>query len=367
MVVGFDELGRRIADARRDLGLTQQECASRAQMGRTALAKIETGARRVGAVELARLADALDMHIAWFFEDAPPAVVSRRSSAEAGVPSPEIDRYVERVAREVTFLQRIVDSFDLPTTPELPVPAGSEDADEAAIEARGRLGYDDNEPALHLAERSAGIGLLAFSLDLHPDGADGASILLDRGGVAVINGSRDIGRRRLTLAHELGHYVFADEYSTDWNVSETSATRTEARIDRFARALLLPSAAMRVHWHGGDDTRTDAVRIASSFRVDMSTLARRLSELDLASPDEAAEVRATVTRRADIVELDLFVPTDLTPPELPTLYVKAVLKAYRSVDISAARALGLLLDTWSEQDLPDLPLLPADAIWSFVS
>ena len=28
---------------------------------------------------------------------------------------------------------------------------------------------------------------------------------------------------------------------------------------------------------------------------------------------------------------------------------------------SAARALGLLLDTWEEEDLPDLPLLPADA------
>lgn len=336
-------------------------------MGRTVLTKIETGARRVGAVELARLADALDMHVAWFFEDAPPAVVSRRSAAEAGVPSPEIDRYVERVAREVTFLQRIVDSLDLPTTPDLPVPASSEEVENAAIEVRGLLGYGDNEPALQLAERAAGIGLLVFSLDLRSDGADGASILLDRGGVAVINGSRDIGRRRLTLAHEIGHYVFADEYSTDWNVAETPVTRTEARIDRFARALLLPYTAMRAHWRGGGDTRTDAVLAASSFGVDMSTLARRLSELELASPDETTQVRSTVTRKADILEHDLLVPNDLDPPELPTLYVKTVLKAYRSVDISAVRALGLLLDTWSEDDLPELPMLPAEAIWSFVS
>ncbi len=77
MAIGFDELGRRIALARRDSGLTQQECASLAQMGRTALAKVETGSRRVGAMELARLAAALDMHLSWFFEDDPPAVVSR--------------------------------------------------------------------------------------------------------------------------------------------------------------------------------------------------------------------------------------------------------------------------------------------------
>ena len=336
-------------------------------MGRTVLAKIETGARRVGAVELARLARALDMRIEWFFEDAPPAVVSRRSAAEAGVPSSEIDRRVERVAREVTFLQDIVDSLDLPATPELSVPGNSADAERAAIKVRGLLGYDDREPAVQLADRAARIGLLAFSLDLGADTADGASILLDRGGVAVVNGTRDLGRRRLTLAHELGHYIFADEYSTDWNVAETSATLTEALIDRFARALLLPASALRSYWSGGYDTRTGAVLVGSRFRVDMSTLASRLTELELASPDEITGVRTTVIRRADLVEHDLFVPTELDPPELPNVYVKAVLDAYRSEEISAARALSLLLDTWDEDDLPELPMLPADAIWSFVS
>jgi len=367
MTIESKELGSRIAGARRDLGLTQQECALRAQMGRTALAKIETGARRVGALELAMLADALEMRIEWFFEDAPPAVVSRRSAAETGVPSPEIDRYVERVAREVTFLASIVDSLDLPATPELQVPTKMADAERAAIEVRGLLGYGDGEPALQLADRAARIGLLAFSLDLDADTADGASILLDRGGVAVVNGTRDLGRRRLTLAHELGHYVFADEYSTDWNVAETSATRTEARIDRFARALLLPESALRLGWSGRGDTRTRAILIGSRFRVDMSTLANRLTELQLASLDEVTEVRTSIIRRADLVEHDLFVPTELDPPELPNPYVKAVLDAYRGEEISAARALSLLLETWNQGDLPELPMLPAEAIWSFVS
>ncbi len=367
MVMGFDELGRRIADARRDLGLTQQECAAKAHLRRSSLAKIETGTRGVSALELARLADALEMRIAWFFEDAPPAVVSRRSASETGIPSPEIDRYVERVAREVTFLRRIIDSLELPTTPGLPVPRNSESAEQAAIKIRDKLELDDREPAIDLERRAAKIGLLVFSLDLDRGAADGASILLDRGGVAVINGNRDIGRRRLTLAHELGHFVFADKYSTDWNVAETSTNRIEAFIDRFARALLLPAAALRECWRGDDATRTDAVLIAGKFRVDMSTLARRLTELELASADDTAVVRATVTRRADIVEHDLLVPTDLTPPYLPTLYVKSVLDTYRREDISAARALELLLDTWVEEDLPELPMLPTEAIWSFVS
>ena len=47
--------------------------------------------------------------------------------------------------------------------------------------------------------------------------------------------------------------------------------------------------------------------------------------------------------------------------------MKAVLNAYRREETSAARTLGLLLDTWAEDDLPDLPPIPDKAIWSFVT
>lgn len=364
--MALDDLGRRIAAARRYVGLTQHECASRAGIGRTVLAKMETGSRKVGAMDLARLADALDMRIEWFFEEAPPAVVSRRGAAEPGLPPTRMDRTVERLAREVTFLRSITDRFDLPDTPDLPVPSDPQAAAEAAVEVRRLLGCEAGLPVHDLAERAVRIGLLIFSLDCGPD-VDGASVLLDRGGVAVVNGDRHLGRRRLTAAHEIGHYVFADEYSTDWNVVDASASRTEALIDRFARALLLPSDALRARWRGGADTRTDAVLIGARFRVDMSTLARRLDELGLASPDEVATVRATVTRKADLVEHGLVVPTEMDPPTLPTVYVKAVIRAYRKEEISTARAIEFLLHTWDEDDLPDLPQLSKDAIWAFVS
>ena len=364
MSKGDAALGTQIAEARHRMELTQAECAERAEMERTALAKIETGARRVGAVELARLADALEMRVEWFFDDAPTAVVSRRNSAEPGAASPEFDRATERIGREVEFLQSIGE-LRLATSPTLAFPTTPEEAEEAVADVRRRLGYDGGEPSVNLAGHVAGIGLLAFSVALGEESADGGSILLENGGVAVINGSRDVGRRRLTLAHELGHYVFADEYSIDFDIF-SAPSRTECLIDRFARAVLLPARTLAGRW-GGDSTRTDAVRIASEFRVDMSTLARRLDELSLASPEETAVVRATRTRRADIVELELVVAPELDPPALPDIYVKAVLNAYRSDEISAARALGLLLDTWAEEDLPDLPPIPAEAIASFVS
>lgn len=344
------------------MGLTQADCAERAEMERSALAKIEIGARRVSAIELARLADALEMRVEWFFENAPTAVVSRRNSLEPGAASPELDRATERIGREVDFLQSIGE-LRIAASPAMALPATPEAAEDAAADVRSRLGYDAGEPAVNLGDRVTRIGLLAFSLALGDESADGGSILLEQGGVAVINGSRDIGRRRLTLAHELGHYVFADEYSTDVDIF-SAPNRTERLIDRFARAVLLPASTLAGRWGGA---RTDAVRIASEFRVDMSTLARRLDELSLASPEETAVVRSTRTRRADIIEFELVVAHELAPPALPGSYVKAVLNAYRSEEISAARALGLLLDTWAEQDLPDLPPIPAEAIASFLS
>ena len=355
-----------MAAARRDAGLTQEECAARVGMDRSALAKLETDKRGISATELIRFAEAFEMRIEWFFEDAPQAVLSRRNAAEPGAPSPSVDRFTERIAREVEFLHRL-GGIELAETPRMAFPETPEQAEDAAAEARRRLGYDREQPAAELDARAAELGLLAFSWEFGKDGADGASVLLARGGVAAVNGSYQTGRRRLTLAHELGHYLFGDEYSTDWRVAEAPAAKRERRIDRFARALLLPAAVLKNRWSGGSDTRVDAVRLASEYRVDMTTLARRLDELKVAPPEELALVRATRTRRSDIVELSLLVADELSPPHLPDAYVKAVLDLFRREEVSAARALGLLLDTWEEEDLPDLPPLPAEAVWSFVS
>ena len=127
-----EQLGARVAAARRDAGLTQEECATRVGMIRSALAKIETGRRGISATELVRFAEAFEMRIEWFFEDAPQAVLSRRNAAEPGAPSPSVDRFTERIAREVEFLQRI-GGIELAATPVIAFP-------ETARASRGRSG-----------------------------------------------------------------------------------------------------------------------------------------------------------------------------------------------------------------------------------
>lgn len=309
----------------------------------------------------------------WFVADAPPAVVSRRNTREPGSPSPTMDKLVERFAREVEFVQAHDETLrSRPTPAALRRPTTGDAVETAANSARELLGLDATEPLTDLSRHVANVGLLAFSIDLGTDAADGSTVLLANGGVAVVNGHLRVGRRRLTLAHELGHYLFADAFALDWQVTDSERIGSrEGKIDHFARALLLPAEATARAWadHRRDERpqRAAAVLTASRFRVDMSTLARRLSDLDLVSSGEAQDVRRLRTTRADIVELDLVTSNELQPPELARPYVEAVLRLYRQQIVSEARALDLLFDTWSEADLPERPSLPEEAIWSFVS
>lgn len=366
-------IGERVKAAREDSGLTQEELAGDVRLDRSALAKIETGARKVSALELALIADRLDVRIEWFVDAGPPAVVSRRNKREPGSPSPAIDKLTERIAREVEFVLANDDELAALDSPDpLDRPTSRATVDGTARTARRLLGVGEDEPLLNLSRKVAAVGLLAFSIDLGPEAADGSSMLLARGGIAVVNGHLHVGRRRLTLAHELGHYLFADEFSVDWQVSgRDQVDDRESTIDRFARALLLPAQGLTDAWkrHADDERalREAAVITASEYRVDMSTLAGRLSELRLVSNSEAQQVRGVRTRRADIVDFDLLIHEELNPPELPTPHLQAVLRLYRREVISPARAIDLLLDSWDEADLPDLQPLPEKAIWSFVS
>ena len=333
------------------------------------MAKVETGMRRVSALELASIADETGEPFEWFVIEPAPAIVSYR----AGVDSPtmsSIDRLIEQTAREIELLQSLGDlepaEFESPARPENVTQAGS-----LAAKARTLMGIDRAGPIIDLVGPLANFGLFAFSQNLGPDAPDAATTLLHRGGVSVINSDRAVGRRRLALAHELGHYLIADEYTVDWRVGTWPNTqRTEWLIDVFARALLLPADSLRQRWielTSRESVRDAAVRVGSEFRVDMATLAGRLSELQLAKGEELSPVRAATTTRADIIEYDLVVAHDLAGTTLPRRYEKAVLGLYRSERISAERTIELLHGTVDEAALPPLPPVHEDEIWKFVS
>lgn len=83
-------LGERLREARKYLGLKQEEVAAYLKIGRTALTDIESGQRRVEAIELSRLAQLYRQSIGYF---------TGEDEASAGLP---ID--VAHLARRVADL-----------------------------------------------------------------------------------------------------------------------------------------------------------------------------------------------------------------------------------------------------------------------
>ena len=93
-------------------------------------------------------------------------------------------------------------------------------------------------------------------MDLGVDAADAATILLRSGGSSLVISDNKVGRRRLALAYELGHYLAQDQYTVDWRVADQANEDIEARLDRFARSFLLPEAGLRESWRRNSSQST---------------------------------------------------------------------------------------------------------------
>ncbi|MGH3737643.1 MAG: helix-turn-helix domain-containing protein [Micromonosporaceae bacterium] len=345
------DVGERVRQVRLANGLSQSELAQRVGLDRTMLAKVEGGARRLDALELARLASALNVPMDHFLS-APPAVLSRRTNAiveagdtEAGRESNLLDVVLSTWLHNV----RQLIEYGLLTPNQLvryPEPVTSQaEARKAAQWLRDQLGLG-REPIATLMEvcERAGQYLLVTRVS-----GDGASLVDDELAVAVVSHRGDPGRRRTTAAHELGHLVLGDEYSTDLGVSASRQER-ETAVDAFAAELLLPADALV---NEQPVTRDRLVRFAALYRTSW-ILALRQAEV-------AGAIDRTTRRRwsasnpthAEFKDAVGWAPQpDLDAIYVPPGYAHAVMTAWRRDLIGDRRAVELLHGQITEADLP---------------
>jgi Zn-dependent peptidase ImmA (M78 family)/DNA-binding XRE family transcriptional regulator len=361
----WEEVGARVAEAREALGVTQARLASQIGLDRTALAKIERGTRGLSSLELARLATALQRPIEWFIREAPPAVVSRRQALIESPTSTSLDELLERAARDIELVVELRGLFD--AEPRRPRALKSfNDAEALAAEVRRDIAVPDG-PLTDLGTAVERMGLHAFVFALE-QAADGAYAAVGNVGVTVVNGSMQSGRRRFTLAHELGHHLLSDAYSTDY-LDEAGAT-IEGLINAFAAYLLMPRHSVAAFWrdrNGGRDPRAAAIQLAALYRVSWTAACSHLHNLGLVDDRTRTALTADPPRRIDYLELGWAFVEELAPPWLAPGYVSAVMRLYRRHKISAERALALLYGTLVNGDLPGQHEIPLDGLRPDVS
>lgn len=351
-------LGERVREARVAAQLNQGDLATRIGLERTALVKIEAGSRRISAVEIFRLADALAVPASYFVAQPRAATVPRRAALvddpdQADRTRWRLDTALDAHVRDVEQLV----GYGLLTTPDHGLArsavTSAESARQLARDARTAAALGD-DPVGPLSDSCELFGLYLVVLD---QDTDGASVLLDgpRGvGAAVIGGRREPGRRRWTAAHELGHHLMGDEYHADVGV-HSSRDERELLIDAFAGEYLLPVDGLRRSWaaHEHDDERSRLIRVAADYRVSWSAVVDAVQRADLLSGESAHRHRADRPVKGEFLAVVGSEPIeDLQVGTTGSRWSQAVIEAYRRAVVTSARAVELLHGALDQDELP---------------
>ncbi|MFF8565183.1 helix-turn-helix domain-containing protein [Streptomyces albidoflavus] len=359
-VESWSEVGERIAEARVAAGLSQGGLGEMVGVDRTAVVRMEAGDRRVTALELMRLADVLGVPLAHLVSRSPSALVSRRSALEESADAASRARYrldatLEEHARRARWL--VGNGFLHPPepSPEPPRENGTVDPVALAATARSAIGVPGG-PLGALADCLEELGLYLTVVD---EPAEGASLLCEGYGVAVISGQAAPGRRRWTAAHELGHHLMQDEYHSDAGVAAGRDAR-EQLIDAFVEEFLLPTADVRQAWSPvseGQDPRKTLIELSGTYRVSWSATVNRARKLRLIDPQEARRQKADTPVRGDFLAVLGCQPVpDLEEGTTGRQWRQAVLAAWEAGAVTAPRAVDLLNGALTEDELPSRDL-----------
>jgi hypothetical protein len=197
------------------------------------------------------------------------------------------------------------------------------------------------------------LGLLAFSLALGPDAGDAAYVEVGELGVTIINGTTDPGRRRFSLAHELGHHLVGDAYEPEPRIG---TTETERMFNAFAAYFLMPRAAVQSTWNefSSRSSRFAAIAVAVRFRVSWTAACNQLRNLGLIDNRERDRLAGTDLTKGEMFEFGERWVSELDPPAVPPEYARAVVGAYRAKRLTAARTIELLHGTIIDSELPPI-------------
>jgi Zn-dependent peptidase ImmA (M78 family)/transcriptional regulator with XRE-family HTH domain len=333
--------------------MTQESVARAVGLDRTAIVLLEKGERNLKVPELVQIAQTLGRPLSYFVEPPVPAAVSRRSTPHAAHDSTRaLDAEIDQFAADVRGLMKLGLLPPVDRMPDAHVPRAHTEAESVAAAFRKQIALDAG-PIDDLGRACEAFGLYTFAAGLGEAGPDGGCVEVDVDsralGVAVINGDAASGRRRMTLAHELGHWLFGDAYDTQASVDN------EQMINSFAIHFLAPRAGVIKVWSENSEwsLRDRALAVGVAFRLSWTATISQLRNIDLLSYEERDRLSRFEPRAGDYLRLSLSWTDDLEKPYLSPGFIAGCLKGYTSSKFTDARVLELLRGLLSASDLPE--------------
>ncbi len=359
-MISSQKIGERVAAARKRAGMTQAQLAERLGVSRPTLIAVEKGERRLSNEEIVKLAGSLAVEVNDLLrEHAVVGEISPRFKARAH--TPEVERGVERLRQlgawcaeleSLLGITRAVAPLDFieafrqarggETAPEA---AGC----EAASLVRRTLGLGDG-PVLGLEDKlELEAGFRVFSLPLDPSIAALFIWGEELGPCVGLSASHSHARRRLSLAHELGHFL-RDPEAGDVLLAAPQKSRdaTEVFCDAFARELLMPAEGLRRRVsqrrrsRGGRLTFTDLLAYANAYEISFQAMSLRLEALGCIERGTFAglEKQGRGSRAAE--KESEYLPESIQPDCFSERYFQLAFEAYDAALLSETELMRFL-------------------------
>ncbi|OIN78463.1 helix-turn-helix domain-containing protein [Mycobacterium malmoense] len=353
-------LGRRVAQAREEAGISQGKLGELVGLDRTAINRAESGDRKLTMTEMVAIAEALERPLGFFVNDPLPAVVNRRRDL---VNAPDdarhdttqaLDAEIELFASDALMLLEMDLLAPVKRDQDARTPQNHDEAEHLAAATRHRLG-SANEPILDLGAACEQLGLYTYAAPLGVHGPDGGCVEVTSDvesiAVAVINGDVESGRRRMTLAHELGHWLCGDAYDA------MAGVECEKMLFSFAIHFLAPRSGVTSVWYNHRDwnNRDRALEVAATYHLSWSAAVNQLRNLGLIDWRDVETLLHQEPRTGDYVHLKLTWAREPESPYLSPSFAAACIEGYTSGRLTAARTVELLRGTMTRDDLPERP------------
>jgi Zn-dependent peptidase ImmA (M78 family)/DNA-binding XRE family transcriptional regulator len=288
------EIGERLRAARAAAGLTQEQAGQSIGVARTTIVAIENGSRRLRPDEFVQLCRIYKVSAnSILHREAAVDIVPRfrrtAASQKDEEATSETTRRLQQLASSYVHIERLLhraQPFHYPPPRSLGKGRLAEQAEELALELRGQLGLGLRpiEDLIWLVESELGIRVFERPL---PSSVAGAFAFDEVAGACVVlNLKHPRGRRTMTLAHELAHFMTDRESGEVLSNEIGEIDPVEKFANRFAMAFLMPSAAVRRRFSDaceaeGAFTARSLVYLARAFHVSTEAMCRRLEQLDL--------------------------------------------------------------------------------------
>lgn len=264
-------IGETVTMARRSLGLTETDLASRLGITQAALSRYERGTREVSADIVDQLSAQLKVTPEFLtsaeqFQGPLAADVHMRRRATAKTSD------WRRAEAQVNLLwiqaHRLSEAVELTPHAILPSTDPVETTpEEAARLVRGQW-HMPSGPVTNVVRWMEAAGIFVMERTLGTVRLDGLSQRRGATSLVLLNNAPPVDRRRWTLAHELGHLVMHADYAD---------TDMEKQANAFAAEFLMPEAAISPYLR--NPTLGSLQALKQEWRVSMQALIQRATSL----------------------------------------------------------------------------------------